>query len=352
MTDFRELRIGHGALRAMSGEQGRALVFADPAVRNLVERYRLPAAPEAVVEATTLDGERLDEICRAAPAADRVIGLGGGTALDGAKYAARKLELPLVVVPTILSTTAYVNSLIALRRDGRHSTVEGPPADLVLIDLDVLMQGPRAMNVAGLGDLLSCHTAIEDWRLAWRNGVTDLAWDPRAVGQASLLIDSIAQHADEFQAMTERAIRLLVQMHVEIVDICAALGHERVEQGSEHFLCHTIERRTGRPFLHGQIIGLGIDVMSQLQGNGHVFITQLMQEVGLDFSPAAVGVSRAELADGISALRAGATELQPWPTVIDYVELDRSQIAELLDARTFSTRGFTPGGSASTRVGA
>jgi glycerol-1-phosphate dehydrogenase [NAD(P)+] len=334
VTGIGELRIGRATLaQAASSREPYLLVVAEP-LRDQV-LGALETSPVDVLLASSLEQAELDELFERAPEAGCVVGVGGGVAIDVAKYGAGRLGVPLVAVPTILSTTAYINPLAVLRDGGRSLMVPAPGPATVVVDLDVLEQAPRELNVAGLGDILSCHTALHDWRHATDGGDGDQAWDERAARQARLLVDSVAAHADDFRVMNARALKLLVDLHIEVVDICEQLGHARPESGSEHLLVEAIEEVTGRAFLHGPIVGLGIDVMSDLQGNQRDEIVALMDEIGLGHTPKANGVTRPELERALELL-ARPDGPRRTGTIVDDARLDASRIAELADSRLFA----------------
>jgi len=334
VTRIGELRIGRGTLGpALSTRQPYLLVVPDDLRDEVLSR--LAAPPVEVVIASSLEQSDLDELFDRVPGVDCVAGVGGGVAIDVAKYGAGRLGVPLVAVPTILSTTAYINPLAVLREAGRSVMVPAPGPEAVIVDLDVLERAPTRLNVAGLGDILSCHTALYDWRLTANDSAAEQPWNERAARQCRLLVDSIAAHADDFRVMNERALKLLVDMHIEVVDICEGLGHARPESGSEHLLVEAIEELTGRTFLHGPIVGLGIDVMSELQGNDHEVIVALMDEIGLDHSPEANGVTRLELEQALTHL-AHPDGPPRFRSVVDDARLDDARIAELVASRSFA----------------
>jgi glycerol-1-phosphate dehydrogenase [NAD(P)+] len=331
-----ELRLGRHTLASGLSTAGRVLlVVAEPVRAEVVQSLDRP--PEHVIVASTLERSELDALFAAAPEVDCIAGVGGGVAIDVAKYGALQLGLPVISTPTILSTTAYINPLSVLREEGRSVFVATPPPSLVLVDLDVLQRAPVELNVAGLGDILSCHTATQDWRLAVDDGDATHPWDAAAARQAQLLVESIAAHAADFRVMNERALKLLVDMHIEVVALCEEIGHTRPETGSEHLLAEAVEEVTSRSFLHGPIIGLGIDLMSELQDNDHDAVCATMAEIGLSYSPKDVGVSRPDLEDALRRLWAGAHGAAPWKSIVDYSPgLDDGRIAELLDRRVFA----------------
>ena len=48
--------------------------------------------------------------------------------------------------------------------------------------------------------------------------------------------------------------------------LCLRVGHSGPEEGSEHYFAYAAEALTGRSFVHGEIVGLGVVLMSGLQG--------------------------------------------------------------------------------------
>jgi glycerol-1-phosphate dehydrogenase [NAD(P)+] len=329
-----ELRLGRGTLeQAWSSDGPYLLVVAAPLHDEVLAALSVP--PADVLVAGSLERGDLDELFDHAVAVDGVVGVGGGVAIDVAKYGAGRLGVPLVAAPTILSTTAYINPLAVLRDGGHSVLVPAPGPTTLVVDFDVLERAPLALNVAGLGDILSCHTASFDWALAAKGGGGDHPWDAGAARQAALLIEWISAHAADFRVMNERALKLLVDLHIEVVDICKRLGHARPEAGSEHFLVEAIEELTGRTFLHGPIVGLGIDVMSELQGNDHAGIVALMDEIGLGHSPQANGVTRPELEAALAQL-ADPTSARRVRTIIDEGVLADARSAALVASRAFA----------------
>ncbi|MBM4074025.1 MAG: iron-containing alcohol dehydrogenase family protein, partial [Planctomycetes bacterium] len=91
---------------------------------------------------------------------DLVIGLGGGMALDVAKYHAWKAARPVYQVPTAISVDAMFSYPIALRVDGKVKYVGEIIPKRIYCDYSILKSAPPVMNRSGICDLLSCHTAL------------------------------------------------------------------------------------------------------------------------------------------------------------------------------------------------
>ena len=100
------------------------------------------------------------------PATDVVVGIGGGKALDFAKYSAHLLRLPFVSVPTSTSNDGFCSPTSSLTVGGRRKTVKSSIPFGVVIDLDVIRSCPPVFFYSGLGDMVSKITALADWKEA------------------------------------------------------------------------------------------------------------------------------------------------------------------------------------------
>ena len=98
---------------------------------------------------------------------DAVVGLGGGKALDTAKYVGFLLQKPYFAVPSSLSNDGFCSPQSSLTMaDKRFSLPSGMPFG-VIVDNEVCLQAPKVLWLSGIGDLVSKITAIGDWKLAF-----------------------------------------------------------------------------------------------------------------------------------------------------------------------------------------
>jgi glycerol dehydrogenase-like iron-containing ADH family enzyme len=102
---------------------------------------------------------------------ETVYGIGGGVAIDTAKYIANTKNLSLTVIPTILSNDAFLVSETAVRKKGVVTYLKTKKADIVYIDLEVISNASKRMNVCGCSDILSIYTASFDWRYSNQCGM-------------------------------------------------------------------------------------------------------------------------------------------------------------------------------------
>lgn len=247
------------------------------------QRLFVETMEHAVVEART----------QAFGPASAVFGVGGGSALDHAKYVAWRRALPLVLVPTILSVDAAYTDTVGVREGQRVRYVGKARPDALLVDFGLLRQAPPLLNRAGAGDILSIFTARWDWREAHER--TGEAWDAGIAAAAKGILDGLLAAAGDLCEGSDDGLRALSDAYVGEVDLCAVVGNSRPEEGSEHYVAYCVEALTGRHFLHGQLVGLGVLLAGHYQGQDVRPIARFLRAVGLDCRFDAVGVSRAEL---------------------------------------------------------
>ena len=331
MQNVEVMRIGNGVLSGLGSELGSYAVLTMPLPWEAI-RARVDVEPEYVVMVNSIEEEALDQIVRDLSGVSSVVGAGGGAAIDAGKYVAWKLGVPCVSIPTVVSTTAFANSMIAIRRDSQVVYVGDGKArtQLLLIDFDVIGEAPRLLNIAGVADLLALHTACVDWTLAWENGVTEHALASNAMAQADDIVRFIINRAGMISEMNSRAIKLLIDMSIEAVEIEST--YPRVGEGSEHFLVYLLERLTQRSFQHGVIVAMALDIISSLQDDGwHDSLCTTMDDIGLHYSLDTLDLSPGLLGDALQQLPAYVQDQGYWYSVVNAKGVSREFIDATLE---------------------
>ena len=119
--------------------------------------------------------------------------------------------------------------------------------------------------------------------------------------------------------------------YISLNTICPPIDHFRIEEGSEHYLFYELEERLKRPFIHGNIIGLGIYLMSRLQNNNPEFITEMMDESGLIYHTNSMDIKREDLKESMLALKEYVKSKDKlWYTIIDESEINEEWVNENL----------------------
>jgi glycerol-1-phosphate dehydrogenase [NAD(P)+] len=276
----------------------------------------LVPAPARVVPAGDMDLGHLDRVAGVADDGEVVVGLGGGTALDTAKHLAWRTGRPLVQIPGITSVDAAFTDAIGVRVDGHVRYIGTVVPERVVLDLDLVRAAPPRLNRAGIGDVLSCHTGLRDWRLAADAGV-GAPWDERLAALGAMLLDELGDHIDEIAATTPTGIRFLADAYRRIGAACAFAGHSRFEEGSEHFLAYALEHHLRRTFVHGEVIAFGVLVMAAVQGNSPERAVEIVERSGVRAHPADLGIDRTSFDEVTATLASFVLRLGLDASVID-----------------------------------
>ena len=234
-------------------------------------------------------------------------------------------------MPTALTVNAPWGHRAGLRSGGLVRYLGWAVPEAVYVDFDVIQAAPPALNRSGVGDVLCYHTAHHDWRLAHELGKIEARWpyDERLVAAARQRLDAVLGRLDDIREVTEEGIRTLAMAHRWGGSTFHDSGwNPRHIEGVDHFLFYNLERITGRHFIHGQPVGLGIYVGSLWQDNHADEMLAALHRAGVDIRPEAMGITWDDVAEAVRTLPAYVREAGLWFTVVDAVPVDDSLVAE------------------------
>lgn len=253
----------------------------------------------------SIEGETLEADLAQLPNCNSIIGLGGGQAIDTAKYFAWLKRLPLFQAPTSLSVNAPWGHRAGLRFNGKVRYLGWAVPEAVYIDYDVIQAAPPLLNRGGVCEVFCYHTAHADWRLAHARGKTEPKWpyDERLVAEAREVMDSVLAAVDDIRAVNETGIRALVAANRWGGAAFHNAGwNPRHIEGIDHFVFYALEYYTGKKFIHGQPVCLGIYVGSLLHGDRAEEMLDAIYRAGVDIRPEAMSLTWDEVAHALTRL--------------------------------------------------
>lgn len=257
------------------------------------------------------------------PPVEAVVGLGGGMAVDTAKFFAWKKRLPLFQVQTALSMNASWGQRCGVRIDGVVRYIGWAVPEAVYIDYDVIRAAPPAFNYSGIGDILCNFTGVLDWKYATNIGKCEAKWPfDDALAERSLRnVQAVVDNADEIHALSDKGIKVLIEGLRWGTSYHGAGWNPRHIEGIDHFFFYSLEYETGHKFLHGQPVCLGVYIGALLHASRAEEMLRTMHRVGLDIRPEAMGVTWQEVATALFNLRTYVQRNGLWHSIAHDVEI-------------------------------
>lgn len=263
-------------------------------------------------------------------AADALLAVGGGKAIDVAKYAGRQAGLPVVSVPTQLSTDGICSPISVLTDESGH--VESLSAQLpiaVVADIEMFASAPPRTTRAGLGDALANCTALVDWRLAASAGREQVDDFAALLAQAAFEavygsdVGPLGHGKPEPDFLTRLLNALVLSgLAMEIA------GSSRPCSGAEHLISHAIDRLLPGVAYHGEQVAFGALIAARLQGGDWRSLKRFLEAAGMREACAGFGLSVARLIEIVRA--APATRPERY-TCLDETRLDAKTLKPLLE---------------------
>ena len=185
-----------------------------------------------------------------------IIGFGGGTALDTAKYAAFVANVPYIAIPTI--------------------------------DTDIILKSPRLLLEAGVGDIISNYTALYDWELdcKYNHGQpNDFAYMLSERALNALLYSDIKSFT------SQEGVKMLAQSLVLGGLAMQIAGSSRPCSGSDHLFCHALDELFDHGLPHGIVVGIGTIGAAWLQKREYRMLLDFLKAYGIDINPKRRGIT-------------------------------------------------------------
>ena len=223
-----------------------------------------------------------------------IIGLGGGQAIDVAKYFSWRLNLPLFQFPTSLSVDAVFGHRSGVRDNGIVKYVGWAVPQSVFIDLNIIEAAPKMLNLAGIGDVFCFITGVMDWRYANNQGKCEAKWPfDESLAAISLAKANAALHEiDEIRTLSPRGIELMIDaLKWGGASYHGAGWNPRHIEGIEHFFFYALEAKTAKKFLHGQAVCLGLILGASMHNQRCDELLGAVTRLYVDIRPTAMGIT-------------------------------------------------------------
>ena len=210
--------------------------------------------------------------------ADSVIGVGGGTVMDAAKYLAVKMGVPVINIPTSSATcAAYTPLSVCYKQNGgKDRTVHHKTeVNVVLADMDVLSTQPPRLFLSGAYDAMAKLYELRQRML----GVDMAECD---VGLASsyhlsefmldLLKNNLSGCLTDLNAgKSTKRLYDSVYASIAICGVVSGLARGANQTAIAHKVYEIMRNdyaEAARPYLHGELVALGLVLQIAYNGEG------------------------------------------------------------------------------------
>jgi len=253
----------------------KPLLLWDDTIKGLIGQTVLDgvaaAGPEVVDvafagDSTKAEAARVAQIA-ADQGADIAVGIGGGKTLDTAKAAAHQAGIKMVTVPTIASNDSPTSSYtVWYDEEGNCMGFEswGRNPDLVLVDTQVVANGPVSAFVAGMGDALGTWVEADACGQCGAGNLAGGVSTVAAMTLAKLAYELLMEHGRAARdAVEANTVNDAVEKVVEANVLLSGLGFESGGVATAHMIANCLPSFPEcHHLMHGHEVGFG--VISQL----------------------------------------------------------------------------------------
>lgn len=272
-------RIGTSAL-VIGGKTALSLCGSD-IVASLAEKG-IPCYLEPFQGVSSQQEIRRLQGIASANRADIIIALGGGASIDAGKAVSHEMKIPVIVVPTVISTDAPCSALSVVYTETgvfeRYLFLRKNP-DCVLVDTSLVAQSPAKFLVAGMGDALATF---------WESDTCFRSGKPNPLtggGHQTLATRALARLCYETLLESGLQAKLAVERHVvtpaveSIVEANTLLSGLSSENGG-HAGAHSIHNglttlEAVKNKLHGEKVAFGVLAQLVLEGRSSSAIKEV-----------------------------------------------------------------------------
>jgi glycerol dehydrogenase len=311
------------ALVKLLGKRG--LILASPSVKEKVlPKCGLDVSAQSIHIDLFLGECCEEELVRVAGVikqrqADVLVGMGGGKTIDTAKIVADRLNLAVIIIPTIASTDAPCSGCaVRYSKDGIFDAVfyQKSNPDAVLVDVGIIAAAPTRFLVAGMGDALSTwfearscdrtQSANECGGYSTRTGIHI----------AKLCYETLLQYGTAARIASEHQIITPALDHIiEANILLSGLGFESAGLASAHSIHNGLTAlEETHSFYHGEKVAFGVLAGLQLADAAVEEVNTVFsfcEDVGLPTTLADIGLGNADQAKLMKAAEKASTPDQP-----------------------------------------
>lgn len=255
-----------------------------------------------------------------------ILGLGGGTVLDTAKYASFVSKTTYIAIPTTLSNDGLASPISVLySKNQKKKSFGSKIPEGIIIDTDIIANTPDILLKSGIGDTLSNYTALYDWKLDCNeNGIkeNDFAYMLSEMSFNSLF------YSKEKSLKSKQSLKILSQSLVLSGLAMEIAGNSRPCSGSEHLFSHAMDELYDFTIPHGILVALGSLVACELQGRDNSILINYLNDYNILVNPKRLGISKEHFTN--AWLFAKETRRERF-TILNKIDISKAKFDKIYD---------------------
>ncbi len=252
-----------------------------------------------------------------------IVGIGGGKVLDVCKYAAYVSKIPFLSIPTTAANDGLSSPIAVLKRqDDKPKSLGCSMASMVLIDTQIIANGPIQLIKAGIGDTISNYTALKDWDLACSRGKDIMNGYAYLMSRNALDVLMKTQYNSICPGFIEVLVNSLVLSGVAM----EFAGSSRPVSGSEHLFSHSLDYYSKITNLHGIQTALGTVAVLMLINDDISDVMNYLYKFDVNINPRFLNIDETTF---IHCFQNATSMRKNRYTYLDEVELTQGRLKEV-----------------------
>lgn len=250
---------------------------------NLYQEYEQDLKLVSFDKVIIVKGGNVDEVIKVKEECKEtdslIVAFGGGSVLDLVKYSASQLDMPYINVPSALSNDAVYSCVARLTKNGRKFSFGVQPPIGIVVDIDIVNKSPEVLLYAGVADIVSNLSAIQDWLLAHNEigePINELSY---------MLAKEAALPLLRYKKEDLHSDGLILDLVNGIVTSGLAMivsGNTRGTSGAEHLISHAIDEFfPEKSTIHGIQVGWAQGIIEKQYRNDPYIINEYFKQMGL-----------------------------------------------------------------------
>jgi glycerol-1-phosphate dehydrogenase [NAD(P)+] len=227
-----------------------------------------------------------------------VVAVGGGKAIDVAKLASNRQNLPFVSVPTSAAHDGIASPIASIRGSSGTTSIMAQPPIALIADTEVIAQSPRRFLISGCGDIVAKYTAVKDWGLAHR--LRGEYYGEYAASLALMSAELITENVDLIARGLDVGVRVVIEALISCGYSMCIAGSSRPCSGSEHLFSHALDKISAGKAMHGEKCGVGTIMMMYLYGGEWKGVKEFLCRIGAPTTAKQLGVTSQQLIDALT----------------------------------------------------